>query len=99
MISLMVNPPRAGAIGGLRGWYCPSRFCGSMGARAGACCRERLRIVGRSYPPPYGLNRGECAGVARGVWSGVGESESWEKVGDEGAVDCGELGLERFACL
>lgn len=46
---------------------------------------------------PYGRRRGECAGVARGVWSGVGDRESWEKVGEEGAVDKGELGRERFA--
>jgi hypothetical protein len=31
-----------------------------------------------------------------GVWSGVGDSESWEKVGDEGAVDMGELGRDLF---
>jgi hypothetical protein len=30
--------------------------------------------------------------VARGVWSGVGDSESWEKDGEDGAVDCGESG-------
>lgn len=29
-----------------------------------------------------------------GVWSGVGESESCENVGEEGAVDMGELGLD-----
>jgi hypothetical protein len=29
----------------------------------------------------------------------VGESESWEKVGDEGAVELGEFGLDLFACL
>jgi hypothetical protein len=34
--------------------------------------------------------------VAKGVWSGVGESESWEKVGDDGAVECGEFGRDRF---
>jgi len=34
--------------------------------------------------------------VARGVWSGVGDSESWEKVGEEGAVLFGELGRERL---
>lgn len=41
-----------------------------------------------------GYNRGECAGVARGVLSGVGEHESWEKVGEEGAVETGELGRD-----
>ena len=46
----------------------------------------------------YGLRRGECAGVAMGVWSGVGDSESCEKVGDDGAVELGELGRDRFAC-
>ena len=44
----------------------------------------------------YGRRRGECAGVASGVWSGVGESESCEKVGEDGAVDCGELGRDRL---
>lgn len=34
--------------------------------------------------------------MARGVWSGVGDSESWEKVGDDGAVELGEPGLERL---
>jgi len=37
--------------------------------------------------------------VASGVWSGVGERELWEKVGDEGAVELGELGLDLFAIL
>lgn len=32
-----------------------------------------------------------------GVWSGVGERESCENVGDEGAVELGEFGLERLA--
>jgi len=41
-----------------------------------------------------GYSRGECAGVARGVLSGVGEHESWEKVGEEGAVETGELGRD-----
>jgi len=45
---------------------------------------------------PKGLRRGECAGVARGVWSGVGDKESWEKVGDDGAVELGELGRDRL---
>ncbi len=31
--------------------------------------------------------RGLCAGVIAGVWAGVGEQESQENVGDEGAVD------------
>lgn len=43
-----------------------------------------------------GYSRGECAGVASGVLSGVGEHESWEKVGDEGAVETGELGRDFF---
>ena len=34
--------------------------------------------------------------MARGVWSGVGERESWEKAGEEGAVEPGEVGRERF---
>jgi hypothetical protein len=34
-----------------------------------------------------------------GVWSGVGDRESWEKVGEEGAVELGELGLDLLACL
>lgn len=68
-----------------------------MGARAGVCCNERDRIPGKCMSwMPKGRKRGEWAGVARGVWSGVGESESCEKVGDEGAVDIGELGLDRF---
>jgi hypothetical protein len=33
-----------------------------------------------------------------GVWSGVGDSESCEKVGDEGAVELGEFGLDRLGC-
>jgi hypothetical protein len=41
-----------------------------------------------------GHRRGECAGVARGVLSGVGEHESWEKLGEGGAVDTGELGRD-----
>lgn len=32
-----------------------------------------------------------------GVWSGVGDSESCENVGDDGAVEFGELGRERLA--
>jgi hypothetical protein len=40
-----------------------------------------------------GLNRGECAGVTIGVWSGVGERESCENVGDGGAVEYGLFGL------
>jgi hypothetical protein len=31
-----------------------------------------------------------------GVWSGVGDNESWEKVGEEGAVEFGEFGLDLF---
>lgn len=42
-------------------------------------------------PRMCGLNLGLCAGVASGVWSGVGLSESCEKEGEEGAVDCGEI--------
>jgi hypothetical protein len=30
------------------------------------------------------------------VWSGVGDRESCEKVGDEGAVELGEDGRERL---
>ena len=43
-----------------------------------------------------GRNLGECEGVAKGVWSGVGEVEWWEYEGDGGAVDCGEPGLDFF---
>lgn len=43
-----------------------------------------------------GRSRGECDGVARGVWSGVGEIDSWENDGEGGAVDCGEAGLDFF---
>jgi hypothetical protein len=42
---------------------------------------------------PSGRRRGECAGVRMGVWSGVGERESCEKVGEGGAVEYGLLGL------
>lgn len=45
---------------------------------------------------PYGRRRGECAGVASGVWSGVGDNESCEKVGEDGAVELGEFGLDRL---
>ena len=70
---------------------------GSIGVRAGAWVRERWRIPGRCRPwSPKGLNRGECAGVASGVWSGVGESESCEKVGEEGAVELGDAGRDRL---
>ena len=34
--------------------------------------------------------------MARGVWSGVGLKESWEKEGDDGAVEPGEEGRERL---
>lgn len=30
------------------------------------------------------------------MWSGVGERESWENVGEEGAVEFGEVGRERL---
>jgi hypothetical protein len=63
----VIERPFLGAEVACWAWYWPSRCCGSMGARAGVCCRLRLRIPGKSYPPPYGLRRGECAGVARGV--------------------------------
>jgi hypothetical protein len=33
-----------------------------------------------------------------GVWSGVGDRESWEKVGEEGAVELGELGRDLLEC-
>ena len=61
------------------------------------CCSERL-LKGGSSKPFIGRRRGECAGVAKGVWSGVGESESCEKVGDEGAVELGELGRDLLEC-
>ena len=35
-------------------------------------------------------------GEWRVVWGG--DKESWEKVGEEGAVLLGELGRDRFAC-
>lgn len=34
--------------------------------------------------------------MAIGVWSGVGESESCENVGEDGAVEFGEFGLDLF---
>ena len=34
--------------------------------------------------------------MARGVWSGVGDRESWEKAGEDGAVEPGEVGRDRF---
>ena len=37
--------------------------------------------------------------MASGVWSGVGDSELDENVGDEGAVDMGELGRDLLGCL
>ena len=37
--------------------------------------------------------------MARGVWSGVGEQESWENVGEGGAVDIGEPGLDFLVIL
>ena len=40
--------------------------------------------------------RGDCAGVASGVWSGVVLYESLENVGDEGAVEKGEFWRERL---
>ena len=48
---------------------------------------------------PCGRNLGECAGVASGVWSGVGLQESWEKVGEGGAVEFGEPGLDFLVIL
>lgn len=70
--------------------------CGSIGANDGGFLREKLRMPGRWRSwGPCGRNRGECAGVARGVWSGVGEKEPYEKVGEEGAVERGELGPDR----
>lgn len=73
---------------------------GSMGASAGVvlCCRDKFLRLGSSYPEK-GRSRGEWAGVAMGVWSGVGDRESCEKVGEEGAVELGELGLDLLACL
>ncbi|KAF3939060.1 hypothetical protein ABW19_dt0208557 [Dactylella cylindrospora] len=75
----------------------------SIGAKAGMGLSESRRMLGSCIPEPYssslGYNLGECAGVARGVCSGVGEHESWEKVGEDGAVEIGEVGRERFAAL
>jgi hypothetical protein len=51
---------------------------------------------------PYGssgLSLGEWPGVTIGVWSGVGDSESCEKVGDGGAVENGLFGLLFLVCL
>lgn len=85
------------------GMYGASRSVwGSMGARAGTkfWLRLKWRKCGnwRSLKP-CGRRRGECAGVARGVWSGVGLAESWENVGEGGAVDMGEPGRDRFVIL
>jgi hypothetical protein len=44
-----------------------------------------------------GRRRGDCAGVAKGVCSGVGELESCEKVGEDGAVELGDDGRDRLA--
>lgn len=41
--------------------------------------------------------RGECPGVIAGVWPGVGDIESVEKVGDGGFVEKGDPGLDLFA--
>jgi len=59
---------------------------------------ERWCRVGSCTPllKNCGRNLGECEGVAKGVWSGVGEVEWWEYEGDGGAVDCGEPGLDFF---
>lgn len=88
------------ALGALVAVYFDESGCGSSGAKAGVVweCRESWRKGGSSYVLEKGRRRGECAGVASGVWSGVGDSESWENVGDEGAVELGELGRERLAC-
>ena len=43
-----------------------------------------------------GLDTNWRAACGRG--SGVGDSELWEKVGKEGAVELGELGRDRLAC-
>lgn len=52
------------------------------------------RIDGSCTPSrSRGWIRGECAGVASGVWSGVGLSELLN-VGEEGAVEDGELGRD-----
>lgn len=62
------------------------------------CLKDKCRMLGSCMPysrsRSRGYSRGECAGVARGVLSGVGEHESWEKVGEEGAVETGELGRD-----
>lgn len=59
-------------------------------------------MLGSCRPPTpksksRGYRRGEWAGVASGVFSGVGEQLSSacdEKSGDDGAVDTGELGRD-----
>ena len=57
------------------------------------CEIDELEDDGGNAPGMFvakGRRRGECAGVANGVCSGVELIESCEKEGDEGAVDCGE---------
>lgn len=70
--------------------------CGSIGGNDGGGLSEKLRMPGswRSWDP-CGRKRGEWAGVAKGVWSGVGEKEPYEYVGEDGAVERGELGPDR----
>lgn len=53
-------------------------------------------MPGRWISCNMGRIRGECAGVASGVYSGVGERESSEQVGEDGAVERGEFGRERL---
>ena len=68
-----------------------------MGASAGTWWRLKCRRCGSCTSlKPCGRNRGEWAGVASGVWSGVGEHESCEKVGEGGAVERGEPGRDFF---
>lgn len=98
MMSVRDIPVRVGVgpmAGGLWKGCAVASNEGSMGANAGVvlCCRESVRKLGSSTPEK-GLRRGEWAGVAMGVWSGVGDRESCEKVGDEGAVELGELGRD-----
>lgn len=54
---------------------------------------DELLVCSADAGSTYGRSRGEWAGVASGVWSGVGLRESCEGAneGELGAVDCGEI--------
>lgn len=60
----------------------------------------RLLIEGRWFSAmKSGRSLGEWAGVTIGVWSGVGERESCENVGEGGAVENGLFGRLFFVGL